>query len=113
MSDKLPWHDFFLSFYSSTALYTRDQLKETLNAYIESYSLVNRNQRQFININDLLRDVLATKGADVPEFMKREDLLKRLIEKMQAWYRIEVDGKDPVLKYVSLAVLVFRNFFAF
>ncbi|KAL5478889.1 hypothetical protein ACEPAI_2166 [Sanghuangporus weigelae] len=83
----------------STALYTQQQLKETLNAYIIQHSLVNPNQQQFINVDALLAGVLATsKGADVPEFLRRDELLKRLVEKMQAWYKVEVDGKDPILK---------------
>ncbi|OCB85854.1 hypothetical protein A7U60_g6985 [Sanghuangporus baumii] len=88
---------------SSTALYARQQLKETLNTYITQHSLVNPNQQQFINIDALLAGVLASKGggggsADVPEFLRRDELLKRLVEKMQAWHKVELDGKDPILK---------------
>ncbi|KAL5525212.1 hypothetical protein ACEPAF_9081 [Sanghuangporus sanghuang] len=89
----------------STALYARQQLKETLNIYITQHSLVNPNQQQFINIDALLAGVLASKGggggggsADVPEFLRCDELLKRLVEKMQAWHKVELDGKDPILK---------------
>ncbi|KAL5498230.1 hypothetical protein ACEPAH_2370 [Sanghuangporus vaninii] len=86
----------------STALYTYQQLRETLNAYITQHALVNPNQQQFINIDALLAGVLASKGggsgADVPEFLRRDELLKRLVEKMQAWHKVELDGKDPILK---------------
>ncbi|KAH8114910.1 hypothetical protein DFH11DRAFT_1590309 [Phellopilus nigrolimitatus] len=82
----------------STALYALPEVKAILNAYITAKSLVNPHQQQFINIDDLLRGVLVTKGNDVPEFTKRDELTRRLLEKMQPWYRIEADGQDPVLK---------------
>jgi translation initiation factor 2D len=34
------------------------------------------------------------------EFMKRDAVLKVLMEKMQAWYEIRVEGKDTVVKFV-------------
>ncbi|EJD04970.1 uncharacterized protein FOMMEDRAFT_120229 [Fomitiporia mediterranea MF3/22] len=85
------------------ALYTLPQIKETINLYVSTNSLVNANQQQFVNVDDLLQDVLSSKGGgEVPEFMKREELARRLSEKMQAWYRVEVDGKEPVLKKGTL-----------
>lgn len=81
-------------------MYTQQEIKETLNGYISAKSLVNPHQQQFINIDDLLNGVLVTKGSEVPEFMKRDELMRRLVEKMQPWHRIEADGKDAILKSV-------------
>lgn len=70
-----------------------------MNAYIAAKSLVNAHQQQFINIDDLLHAVLASAKVGVtPDFLKREEMVERLIDKMQAWHRIEVEGRDPVLK---------------
>ena len=75
-------------------------MKVILNAYITAKALVNPQKQQLIDIDEFLDGVLSSgKGSNaVPESMKREDLLKRLVDKMQPWHRIEVDGKDPVIK---------------
>lgn len=35
------------------------------------------------------------------KFMKRDELTKSVLEKMQSWYEIRVEGKDPVTKYTT------------
>ncbi|KAI5118465.1 hypothetical protein M0805_003726 [Coniferiporia weirii] len=82
----------------SSALYTLQDVKTVLNDYITDKSLVNPHQKQFINVDDSLGGVFASKGSDVPEFMKRDELTRRFIEKMQPWHRVESEGKDPVIK---------------
>ena len=38
--------------------------------------------------------------APMMKFMKRDELTKRVTEKMQSWYEIRVEGREPVRKYV-------------
>ncbi|THH08838.1 hypothetical protein EW145_g2443 [Phellinidium pouzarii] len=87
----------------SSSLYTLQEIKTILNEYITAKSLVNTHQAQFINMDDLLSGMLATKGSDVPDFMKRDELTRSLLDKMQPWHRIEADGKDPLVKKGKLA----------
>ena len=82
----------------TSIVYSRQDVIKTLNEYISTKELVNPHQQQFINIDDTLRAILVTKGSEIPEFMKRNELSSLLLEKMQGWYRIEIEGKDTILK---------------
>jgi translation initiation factor 2D len=42
--------------------------------------------------------LITSLAASDTEFMKREELLKRLTDKMQSWYQISIEGRDDVLK---------------
>ena len=81
---------------SSSALYTSQEVKEALNIYISSNSLVNAHKRQFINLDETLASLFG--GAESPEFLKREELTQQLLEVMQPWHRIEIAGAEPVTK---------------
>ena len=49
--------------------------------------------------------------APMMKFMKRDELTKSVTEKMQSWYEIRVEGREPVRKYVFFAFLEFHFFF--
>jgi len=36
----------------------------------------------------------------IPAFLKRDELLKRVVEQMQPWHEVRVPGKDVVFGYV-------------
>jgi translation initiation factor 2D len=80
-----------------------------LNGYITSKTLVNPREQAYINLDSLLSDTIApkakkVKGAETAsptapvEFMKRDELTKRILEQMQSWYGVKVPGKDPIVK---------------
>ena len=70
-----------------------------LNEYIASHNLVNPNDRAYINIDALLLSTLASKANSEPlEFMKKDELTRRLVDKMQPWYEINAEGKEPLIK---------------
>jgi translation initiation factor 2D len=88
------------------------EIKTLLNSYTSSENLVNQNDRAYINLDDLLSECVYAKSPQKPkkqrkegdeepnllgEFMKREELTKKITEKMQAWYEITRDG-EIVLK---------------
>jgi len=84
-------------------LYTLPEIKTLLNGYIASHNLVNPNDRSYINIDDLLSSTLSSKTNTEPlEFLKRDELIRRLVDKMQAWHEISVEGKEPLIKKGSL-----------
>ena len=86
------------------------QIRSLLNSYIAANNLVNANDQAYINLDELLYSCVSAKskgkakGKDVePEselsrFMKRDELTKSIIGKMQSWYAIRTEGKDPVTK---------------
>jgi len=64
---------------------------------------VNPNDQSYVNIDALLSSTLSSKTDTEPlEFLKRDELTQRLVNKMQAWYELSVDGKEPVMKSVSV-----------
>ncbi|CAA7262134.1 unnamed protein product [Cyclocybe aegerita] len=97
-------------------LYTIPQIRTMLNGYIAAKSLVNQNDQAYINLDDLLFACVAAKGskgkakakdAAEPEppsqFMRRDELTKSVVDKMQPWYGVRAEGKEPVTKKGSLS----------
>ncbi|KZT25056.1 hypothetical protein NEOLEDRAFT_1093490 [Neolentinus lepideus HHB14362 ss-1] len=106
----LPW--FKEAGQEASTLFLLADLRIFLNAYITSHNLVNAHQQQFINVSEdpvLLSAITGPlPGKPKPreegnspadtDFLKREDIMKRLVERMQAWHEIRVDGKSGVVK---------------
>ena len=106
---------------SPTALYTLPEIKSLLNAYITTHSLVNPREQAYINIDAPLLSCISSnskgkskgKGnaveqeawAGAMEFVKRDELTAKVVEKMQSWHEVRVEGGDPVLKCVSFSYL--------
>ncbi|KAH7882166.1 hypothetical protein F5I97DRAFT_1931887 [Phlebopus sp. FC_14] len=87
--------------FDSTALYTYGELKAVVNSYVAARQLINARDQSYINVNTdetLLATVAAKREVDSLEFLKREEVVQRLSEKMQSWYEIRAEGKDPTLK---------------
>ena len=78
-----------------------------MNAYIISRNLINANDQQYINVgaDDMLAGAVANKGKDTPEFMKRDEVLKRVRANMQTWHEIRVEGREPARKYVFSSLI--------
>ena len=87
------------------------EIRDLLNSHITTHNLVNLRDPAYINLDDLLYSCVSAKtdgkvkNKDVdPEpavskFMKRDELARNVLEKMQSWYEIRVEGKDPIIKY--------------
>ncbi|KAG6374045.1 hypothetical protein JVT61DRAFT_4685 [Boletus reticuloceps] len=88
--------------FDSSALYSYSDLKLAVNKYVDARQLTNPRDRLYVNVgtDEVLLSTACAKG-EAPEnveFLKREDVVRRLSEKMQRWYEIQAEGKDPVLK---------------
>ncbi|KII84045.1 hypothetical protein PLICRDRAFT_57876 [Plicaturopsis crispa FD-325 SS-3] len=87
----------------TTKLYAHPELKSILNEYITAQHLVNPREQQYVNVDALLRSFLVAKSKPKPgaepepplEFIKREEILAKLLERMQPWHEIRVDAKEP------------------
>ena len=73
-----------------------------MNGYVSARGLVNANDQQYINVgtDQALAGAVSVKGQDTPEFMKRDDVLKRVRANMQPWHEIRVEGRDTSQKCV-------------
>ncbi|TBU43036.1 eukaryotic translation initiation factor SUI1 family protein [Dichomitus squalens] len=105
---------FFVAAEKDTSeLYTITEIKDIVNNYISSRSLVNANDPQYINVDSdqFLAGAVSVKGQDTPEFLKRDEVLKRIRAHMQTWHEISVEGRDTIrkkgdLKPVSVVVKI-------
>lgn len=87
--------------FDTSARYTYTEIKTVLDKYVTDWQLVNAHDQSYINVgaDELLQTTICK--SDNPantEFFKREQLIERLSDKMQSWYKIRAEGKDPVLK---------------
>jgi len=86
------------------------QIRSLLNSYITKNNLVNVNDQAYINLDELLYSCVSAKSkgkakgkdaeseSELSRFLKRDELTKSVIGKMQSWYAIRAEGKDPVTK---------------
>ncbi|KAI6042405.1 hypothetical protein EDC04DRAFT_2866845 [Pisolithus marmoratus] len=83
---------------SSSALYTYADLKATVIKYVTARQLVNAHDQAYVNVgqDEVLLSTVAGKNesGDSLEFLKREEVVHRLSEKMQNWYEIRSGGVD-------------------
>ncbi|KAG2031767.1 hypothetical protein BDR03DRAFT_927535 [Suillus americanus] len=87
--------------FDTSARYTYTEVKTLLDKYVTDRQLVNAHDQSYINVgaDELLQTTICK--SDNPanmEFFKREQLIERLSDKMQSWYKICAEGRDPVLK---------------
>ncbi|KIJ61221.1 hypothetical protein HYDPIDRAFT_177119 [Hydnomerulius pinastri MD-312] len=88
--------------FDSSALYTHSDLKAAVNTYVTARQLVNARDQSYVNVgaDEVLLATVSAKG-EAPEsleFLKRDEVIRRLSTKMQNWYEIRAEGKDPLLK---------------
>ncbi|KIJ34908.1 hypothetical protein M422DRAFT_34849 [Sphaerobolus stellatus SS14] len=80
-------------------LYSYSDIRTIINEYTASRSLVNPNDQQYINVDELLLSVLTSPKSDEDiQYIKRDEAVKRLVDRMQNWHEILLDGKDPILR---------------
>ncbi|KAH0833987.1 hypothetical protein J3R83DRAFT_11221 [Lanmaoa asiatica] len=88
--------------HSSSALYSYSDLRLAVDDYVAARQLTNARDQSYVNVgtDEVLLSTVCAKGGDPEsvEFLKREDIVRRLSEKMQSWYEVQAEGKEPVLK---------------
>ncbi|KAH9948078.1 eukaryotic translation initiation factor SUI1 family protein [Amylocystis lapponica] len=107
----VPWFSAAAPDKDTTALWTPAELKALLHAYVAAKGLVNAREQQYVNVGEdaLLLRAVERKNELGLEFLRREDVLARLREHMQAWHELRVEGRDVVrkkgeLKPIAVAV---------
>ena len=80
------------------------EIKDVFNAYVSGKGLINPRDQQYINVSDdsALFEAISIKNEETPDFLKREDALRRIRENMQSWHEVRQEGSDPVRKCVRL-----------
>ncbi|TEB33710.1 eukaryotic translation initiation factor SUI1 family protein [Coprinellus micaceus] len=87
-----------------SSLYTPTEVRSLIFDYVAQQGLINKADKSYIDLDELLRsplEVKAGKGKQpqaIGDFIKRDELVKRIMAKMQNWYEVQPPGKDPVQK---------------
>lgn len=97
---------------STSNMYTLNDIRGLLTKYITSRQLINQHDQAYINLNGPLIACITAKRAgepgkkaekkpgedksSLPEFMKRDELMRSIVEHMQAWHEVKAEGKDVV-----------------
>ena len=80
-------------------LYSLGELRTIINDYVASRSLSNAHEPRYVHPDGLLLSVLAEpKSDEVIQYLKRDEAVNRLSERMQSWHEIVVEGKDPAIR---------------
>ena len=91
---------------SPKSLYTPTEIRSLIFDYVAKQDLINKADKSYIDLDELLRsplEVKAGKGKQpqaVGDFVKRDELVKKIMAKMQNWYEVQPPGKDPIQKQV-------------
>ncbi|CAK5270936.1 unnamed protein product [Mycena citricolor] len=91
-----------MSIPSAETLYSVTEVRAKVNEYITSNGLVNPRDQAYINVDPVLSHVIAPKKGKgeasiaAVEFLKRDDLMRQVVEQMQPWHEITAPGKEPV-----------------
>ena len=87
---------------STSKLYSIAEIKDIFNSYVAAKNLVNAQVQQYINVgeDEILAQAVYVKNEENPEFMKREDALRRIRNNMQIWHEIKTERSDTITKYV-------------
>jgi translation initiation factor 2D len=92
---------------SPSELYSQADVKALLNNYITSKNLVNPRVQAYINLDDALAACVSKASgksknkeatSDSVEYLRRDELVKALLGRMQNWYEVNIPGKDPIRK---------------
>ncbi|KAG1728967.1 uncharacterized protein EDB91DRAFT_840487 [Suillus paluster] len=86
--------------FDTSTLFTHTDIKAVLDKYVRDRRLVNVRDPSYINVgaDELLRTTIWTGGPAKMEFLKRDKVIEYLSHKMQNWYKIRAEGRDPVFK---------------
>lgn len=95
---------------STSDFYTIPEIRTLVNAYIVSKDIINPHDKAYINLDPALRKCVLSKAPTAKklkdgepaepdaEFIKRDELHRKVIERMQTWHEVRGEGKEAVVK---------------
>jgi translation initiation factor 2D len=72
-------------------------VKKLISDYIVSNKLVHPREQQYIVLDQLLQNVMR-KQEEQAKFLRREEVVNSLLENMQSWYCLALEGSEAVIK---------------
>ncbi|KAI8340097.1 hypothetical protein BC941DRAFT_419368 [Chlamydoabsidia padenii] len=83
----------------TTAMYSSVEVRQVVLEYIKAENLVDPKNQKMITIDHLLTDAILNKSEyQTVHKLGRDQILQRLLPKMQPFHLVTLPGKDPILK---------------
>ncbi|KAJ3290303.1 Eukaryotic translation initiation factor 2D [Blyttiomyces sp. JEL0837] len=79
-------------------LFTRAELRSALENYVKAKDLVSPDDGRLVKLDMYLADVLLRKGENDVDYLARDAILSRLVDKMSPFHELTLPGQDPVVK---------------
>ncbi|KAL1916842.1 uncharacterized protein VTP21DRAFT_5546 [Calcarisporiella thermophila] len=84
------------------ALYTHAEARLVLMGYVQKHGLADPKNPRFVCLDALLREALLKKdelkGEITIDRLPRDQLIQRLVDKMQNWHRLIAPNKEPITR---------------
>jgi len=86
--------------------FTQVEIRSIINEYVTAKQILNPKDQAYVNVTedsvlfDALSDLKASERKQLQEtgFLRRNEVVDKIIDNMQPWYEIAGEGKDPVVK---------------
>jgi len=87
-------------------LLTQVDVRSIVNGYVTAKQLLNSRDQAYVNVTedstllDALSDLKASERRQLQEtgFLRRNEVVDKIVGNMQPWFEITVEGRDPVIK---------------
>ena len=86
--------------------FTQVEIRSIVNGYVTSKQLQNPQDQAYVNVTedstllDALSDLKASERKQLQEvgFLRRNEVIDKIVGKMQPWFEITGEGREPVVK---------------
>ncbi|KAI8096873.1 uncharacterized protein BX664DRAFT_377996 [Halteromyces radiatus] len=90
---------FELTKNDKTALYSSVEVRQIILEYIKAENLVDSKNQRMINMNPILTDAILNKSEyQTVNQLGRDQIVQRLLSKMQPFHLVTLPGKEPILR---------------
>lgn len=87
-------------------LFTQVEIRSIVNGYVTSKQLLNPQNQAYVDVTedstllDALSDLKACERKQLQEagFLRRNEVIDKIVGKMQPWFEITGEGREPVVK---------------
>jgi translation initiation factor 2D len=87
-------------------LFTQAEIRSIVNGYVTMKQLLNPRDQAYVDVTedstmlDALSNLKASERKQLQEagFLRRNEVVDKLIGKMQPWFEITGEGREPVVK---------------
>ena len=87
-------------------LFTQLEIRSIVNGYVTTKKILNPQDQAYVNVTEdsILLDALSNMKASEPKelqgagFLRRDEVIDKIVGNMQPWFEITSEEKEPVVK---------------